>query len=315
MIKSNRFLVLGRAGMDLYAEPINTRIEHAHQYKACLGGSAGNIAASLARLGQSVSLICCVSDDAIGRFTLSELEHYGISTQWVRTVQGESRTNLAVVETRTEDTQAVIYRNGAVDFELREQDVEHLNYSKFGALIIAGTALAQQPSANAVLAAIDLAGKFGLTTILDIDYRPYSWESDKQASQAYLNAAHQVDIVIGNDVEFEVMAGVGNSGIKLAEELGKNHLVVYKMGEKGSITYHQDNHFQTAIYPVNALKPTGAGDAFMGGFCSALADGHELQSAVARGSACAAIVVSRVGCSPAMPDKIELETFLAEHKT
>lgn len=51
-LSRNRFLVLGRAGMDLYADPPGTRIEEARSFAAHLGGSAANIAAALVRQGQ-----------------------------------------------------------------------------------------------------------------------------------------------------------------------------------------------------------------------------------------------------------------------
>ncbi|MEM7567632.1 MAG: permease, partial [Pseudomonadota bacterium] len=38
-----------------------------------------------------------------------------------------------------------------------------------------------------------------------------------------------------------------------------------------------------------------------------------LRDAVARGSAAAALVVSRFGCAPAMPTPAELDAFLQEH--
>ena len=40
----NRFVVLGRVGMDLYAHPPGTRVEEALSFTPALGGSAGNIA-------------------------------------------------------------------------------------------------------------------------------------------------------------------------------------------------------------------------------------------------------------------------------
>jgi len=72
-----------------------------------------------------------------------------------------------------------------------------------------------------------------------------------------------------------------------------------------------DEEITTGIYPVQALKPTGAGDSFMGGFIASLANGYALKDSVLRGSACASIVVSRVGCAPAMPTPKELDEFLA----
>jgi 5-dehydro-2-deoxygluconokinase len=42
-----------------------------------------------------------------------------------------------------------------------------------------------------------------------------------------------------------------------------------------------------------------------------MADGRPLRDCVLRGSAAAAIVVSRVGCAPAMPASAELDAFMA----
>jgi len=64
---------------------------------------------------------------------------------------------------------------------------------------------------------------------------------------------------------------------------------------------------------VTALKPTGAGDSFMAGLLTGIADGLALKDAVLRGSACAAIVVARPGCAPAMPFPADLADFLSKH--
>ena len=69
----------------------------------------------------------------------------------------------------------------------------------------------------------------------------------------------------------------------------------------------------TGIFKVDALKPTGAGDAFMGGFISSLLNKKSIEDSVIYGSAAAAIVVTRVGCSPAMPNYEELQLFVKEN--
>ena len=85
------------------------------------------------------------------------------------------------------------------------------------------------------------------------------------------------------------------------------------MGELGAITFFKGEEICTGIYPVEALKPTGAGDSFMAGLVTSLADGHDLTGALLRGSACASITVSRPGCAPAMADTATLEEFIATH--
>jgi len=311
----NRFLVLGRAGMDLYADPPGTRIEEAQVFAAHLGGSAANIAVALARQGAAADLLTRVSDDAVGRFCLAQLENYGIGRAYVGLTGGENRTSLAVVETRAVDCQSIIYRNGAADFALTEADVASIEFARYGALVITGTALAQEGSRLATLAALRSAIAAGIATVMDIDYRPYSWPSRDEASRTCLMAARLCDIIVGNDEEFALMAGRIEDGLALARSLvaENNRTAVYKMGERGAVTVTAQDEVTTGIYLTQALKPTGAGDSFMGGFLVALAKGRPLREAVLRGSAAAAMVVARVGCAPAMPTGEELDAFLATH--
>jgi 5-dehydro-2-deoxygluconokinase len=309
-----RMLVLGRVGMDLYADPLGTRIEEATRYVSAIGGSAGNIAAALARQGIEVGLLSCLSDDAVGRYCRSELARYGVGTQHIRSVEGGVRTSLAVTETRAEGCQTVLYRNGAADFELTEADVAMVDFAPLAALVVTGTALAAEPSRGACLLAIRQARAAGALVVLDIDYRAYSWASRDEAAKVCLIAARASDIVVGNDEEFAVLAR-GADGLALAQEIARETalLVVYKQGAAGSVTLTADYQFATGIYPVTALKPTGAGDGFMGGLLAGLAMGKTLDAAVRRGSATAAIIVSGIGCAPASPDLAMLEMFMAQY--
>lgn len=310
-----RFLVLGRVGMDLNADPPGARIETAGRFTAAIGGSAGNIAAALARQGVEVGLISCVSDDAVGRFCLSELARYGVDTTHVRPVGGERRTSLALTETVTADCQTVLYRNGAADFALEQAAVAGIDFAPVAALVVTGTALAAEPSRAAAGLAMRRAREAGALIVLDIDYRAYSWTSREEAATICRAAAGTSDIVIGNDVEFALLAGSEAHGEALARSLARENALftVYKRGAEGCTTFTADFHFATPIFPVQALKPTGAGDGFMGGLLAGLAQGCILDEAVRRGAATAALIVSGIGCAPASPDRATLDRFIAAH--
>jgi len=314
-LKGKGFLVIGRAGLDLYADPPGTPVEQAKSFSSALGGSSANIAAGLCRLGCDAALVTCVSDDAVGRFCLNELDRYGIDRRFVRAVGGEARNSLAVVDTRGEETQSVIYRNGAADFAMSDADVEHVPYAGFSALVTTGTVLASEPSRSATFRAFELARAAGLPLVFDVDYRPYSWASPAEASDAFSRAAASCDIVVGNDVEFGFMAGDAARGLEKARSLARDgaQIVVYKMGERGAVTITPEGEARTGIFPTKALKPTGAGDAFMAGFLASLAGGAQVSDAVARGSGAAALVVARVGCAPAMPTPRDLDDFMAQN--
>lgn len=314
-IKQNSFIIIGRAGMDIYPDPPGTKTEDAVSFFTCLGGSSSNIAVALVKQGGEAALVTTVSDDAVGRFAANQLHKYGINADHVRPVKGEMRTSLAVVESRVEDHQSVIYRNNAADFYMEDADVTAVDYGHYGCFITTGTVLALDPSRTATFKALDLAKAAGLPIVFDIDYRPYTWASAQEAQDVYSRAARYCDIVVGNDDEFGVMAGGKDKGLAFAEQLAISTatIVIYKMGEKGSITFTHDGSFETGIFPVTALKPTGAGDAFMGGFMAGMAAGHSVEICVQRGSAAAAFVVARVGCAPAMPTHAELDDFIANN--
>ncbi len=305
-------LVIGRAGMDLYADPPGTTIEAATRFTSALGGSSANIAVALTRAGGQAALLTSVSDDAVGRFCLAQLDAYGVDRTHVRSSGGQARNSLAVVETRIDNCQAVIYRNGAADFDMTLADVQAVDYSRFGGLITTGTVLASEPSRSATFRAFELARAADLPLIFDIDYRPYSWASAEEAAEVYSRAAALCDVIVGNDVEFGFMAGDIHRGLETARSL-KAQIVVYKMGEQGAITLSGGQEVRTGIYQTMALKPTGAGDAFLGNLVASLSRGLPLSKAVLHGSAAAAIVVSRVGCAPAMPTRDELDHFIAAH--
>lgn len=311
----NSFLVIGRVGMDLTPTPIDTRTEEAGQMMVAMGGSSANIAAGLSKLGCKAALLTCVSDDSVGRYCLNQLDHYGIDRRHVTSIAGESRTSLAVYETRTEDHQSVIYRNNAADFQMTTAEVEAVDYARFGALITTGTVFAAEPSRSAAFRALDLARAAGLTVIFDVDYRPYSWPSATVAQEVLSRAAEMSDIIIGNDEEFGFMAGDFARGLDKARSLAASgaEIVVYKLGPQGAVTFCQGAEIRTGIFPVTAVKPTGAGDSFLAGMMASLAEGRPLREAILRGSACASIVVAKAGCAPAMPFTPELEAFLATH--
>ncbi|MEM1318206.1 MAG: 5-dehydro-2-deoxygluconokinase [Pseudomonadota bacterium] len=308
------FMVLGRAGLDLYPDPPGTKIEDAPTFTSALGGSSGNIAAGLGRLDSRVSLLGRVSDDAVGQYTLKQCAAYGINTDNVVVERSEVRTTLALSETRTGDTQTVIYRNDAADLNLQAADVEWVEWESVDALIFTGTSLAKEPSRSATLAAVELAKAHDVTVFFDIDYRAYSWESEEEAARICDEAAHACHVTVGNDDEFGLLARRYEAGRDHAEEMAQQgRICVYKRGADGSMTFDGRNgdRFETGIYPVTAIKPTGAGDAFMASFAHNYVRGVDLRTCVARGSAAAAIVVTRVGCAPAMPTETEIADFMS----
>ena len=314
-IQENNFLIIGRAGIDIYPDPPGTKTENATNFVTHLGGSSANIAVALTKLGGKCKLLTSVSDDALGRLAINQLRFYNVDTSLVNFKKNESRISLAVVESTIKDHQSIIYRNKASDLLMNYQDIDKVDFNQFSCCILTGTCLASEPSRAATFKAIDKARVLNIPIVLDIDYRPYTWESLSIASEIYMRACKNADILIGNDDEFGVLAKNYDQGLKTASDLAKEvSLVIYKKGEKGSIAFLDNQKITKGIYSVKALKPTGAGDAFMGAFIGGLLNNKKIEESIEFASASAAIVVTKVGCAPAMPLQNEIEEFMKSNK-
>ena len=183
--------------------------------------------------------------------------------------------------------------------------------------MVTGTALSESPSREATLIAMQHARRSNTLVVLDVDYRPYSWRTDTDASIYYGIAAGLSDIVIGNREEFDMMETViapGNTDDDqtAARFLTENtQVVVVKAGEHGSKVYDRTGHkFEQGIFRVEANKPFGSGDSFAGGLIWTLVTGGSLEEGVRNGTAAAAINVSGHSCTEAMPTKEQLFDFI-----
>ena len=314
-IKENKFLIIGRAGIDIYPDPPGIKIEEATHFVTHLGGSSANIAVALTKLGGNCKILTSISNDALGRLAINQLNSYNVDTSLISFKKEGSRISFAVVESRIENHQSIIYRNKASDLLMSIEDINKIDFSNFSCLIFTGTCLAADPSRSAIFSAIEKAKKLNIPIILDMDYRPYTWTSSQEASDIYMRACKSCNILIGNDDEFGVLANNYDKGKQIAKELSKEiSIVIYKKGEKGSSTFYDDNEINKGIFSVKALKPTGAGDAFMGAFIGGLLNNRNIEESIICGSASAAIVVTKVGCAPAMPWQSEVDEFMRLNK-
>lgn len=309
-----KVLVLGRAGIDIYPEPPGTKIADVNHFSSHLGGSAANTCVALKQHGVQSDLVTCVSDDAIGEYIINKLENYGIGTEHCKKIDKSFQTQIAVVETILKNNQSILYRNNSCDLQLTNEMIEKINYGEYSALFISGTALSSEPSRSSVFLASKRAIEANIPQIIDLDYRPYNWESDEMKSVIYKKIMNNVDIIIGNDLEFNI-ADNSSEGFNFAKDLIKNKpsIIIYKKGEKGSELITKDKISSYGVYSVDAIKPTGAGDAFNGGFISSIIKGFSLEQSLQFGSATAAIVVTRVGCSSAMPSHEEVKKFIKKN--
>jgi ribokinase len=124
------------------------------------------------------------------------------------------------------------------------------------------------------------------------------------------------DLCVPNETELELLTGQRVSSLEAAAaaawtllERGPQQVIV-TLGERGVLLADARSVEHIPALPVEAVDPTGAGDAFIGGLAVFLAEGLALPDAVRCANAVAALSVSRPGTQTALPTRAEADAFL-----
>jgi 5-dehydro-2-deoxygluconokinase len=306
-------IILGRIGYDLYSEEPNVPLPKVRRFSRYLGGSSANMAVGLARLGARVGIVACLGTDSLSEFLIDFLKSERVDTTHVKTEPG-FLPSLCLTEVCPPDRfPQVFYRHDAVDTKLRITD-EDLGYIASGRMFITnGTSLCASPSREATYQALERAREAGCRVVLDVDYRSMSWESPQQAGLAVRLALPFVDVLIGNQLELTLTAGVGDldRATKKLRDMGVR-MLVSKLGEQGVRVWTDGDSVFLPPYPIEVVSTIGAGDGFASGFLYALLNGRAPSECLHYGNAAAAIVVSRLSCSEAMPALAEVERIIEQ---
>jgi 5-dehydro-2-deoxygluconokinase len=303
--------VLGRIGYDLYAVEHHRPLPEVEHFSRHLGGSSANIAVGLARLGLKVGIISCIGKDELADFLLNFLRSEHVDTQHVQLAEGFN-TSLCLTEIcPPENFRQVFYRRDAADTQVRVSSDEIVYVRKARMFITNGTSLAASPSRESTIMALEAARSGRLRTVLDVDYRASSWSSPEAAGAQARAALRWTDVVLGNEFEISLLTGLEDpvDQIRLLEQ-SHVKLIVRKLGARGVEAYFNGESFQLPPTCSRVVSAIGAGDAFASGLLYALDRQLPIQECLRYGNAAAAIVVSRVPCSDAMPYRTELEALL-----
>lgn len=333
MSQSNKrfdVICMGRVAVDLYGQQIGSRLEDMTTFSKYLGGSSGNVAYGTALQGLKSSMLARVGDEHMGRFVREELDRLNVDTSNLITDK-ERLTALVILGIKDEETFPLIfYRENCADMAITSYDISEEYIASSNCLAITGTHLSNTKTRGAVLTALEYANKHGVKTVLDIDYRPVLWgltsiddgETRFVESESVTEQLQELlgcfDVIVGTEEEFHIAGGsIDTLDALKAVRKNTSAVLVCKRGPQGCSVYetaipdHIDGGINVKGVQVEVLNVLGAGDAFMSGLLRGYLNQEGWHQACAYANACGALVVSRHGCSPAMPSKAELDDYLS----
>jgi ribokinase len=267
------------------------------------GGKGSNQAIAAAKAGGKVTFISRVGNDPFGDMALAAYDAAGVKANVMR-MDGVSTGAAFIFVNEDNGDNAIIVAPGAAGM-IGKEDVD-ANRAEIEGAAIFMTQL-EQPI-EAAIHGLTIAKKAGVTTIFN-----------PAPAQALPDDIYPLcDFIVPNEVEAAGIVGhdvdTDEQAVKAADTLLKRGAkgVVITLGGRGAL-YHTAGHseFVPAFSVGKVVDTTGAGDAFLGGFATAIAEGQAAIDAVRFGAATAGIAVTRPGTAPAMPERSEIEALLA----
>ena len=300
MTHSGAIVVVGSLNMDLVVraprlpQPGETLL--GGEFRTFPGGKGANQAVAAARLGGSVRMVGRVGQDDFGSALLGTLKAAGVDTAHV-TRDPEAASGVALITVDAAGQNAIVVASGA-NGRVAPADVDAAEAALAGAAVLV---LQLECPLPAVERAVERARRHGLQVVLN--------PAPAQPLPPALLAG--VDYLIPNQTELAQLTGAAEAtaAARQLQAAGVRHVVV-TLGEAGVLIVGPGGAFQLPAHPVPVVDTTAAGDAFVGAFAVALAQGRPLPEAAAWGNAAGALAVTRAGAQPSLPTLAEVERLL-----
>ena len=275
-----RIFVLGSINIDrvykLDHSVVPGETETASAFDLYPGGKGFNQTTALAKAGALVALVGAVGAD--GSWLLVPLREAGADTARVSTIG--STTGHAVIQVDKNGSNCIFIYPGANGRITNAQLVAGLSYAHPGDVFLV------QNETSCVEEGIRLAKEKKMTVALNPS--PF----DERIAKLPLDL---VDLFLVNEIE-----AAGLAGLPAGSDPGA---ALVALGGAAPVT--------VPAFRVDAVDTTAAGDTFTGYYLAAISRGASEEEALRRASAAAAIAVTRPGAAPSVPEKKEVDSFLA----
>jgi ribokinase len=273
-------------------------------FKMGPGGKGSNQSVAAARAGAKVTFISKIGRDTFGEVAQKTWAAEGIKAEVGISDQDPTGVAFIYVNDKTGENAIIVYPGAAGT--LSPADVDAHAASIRGAKVFV-TQL-EQPVA-AAQRGLEIARAAGVTTVFN-----------PAPAERFPDAFYPLcDYIAPNESEAAAIVGFQLDSMDAARRAGdailakgaKNALIT--LGERGALLHSKSGSVHVpAVSAGSVIDTAGAGDAFVGGFAAAIANGVAPAEAVRFGCTVAGISVTRRGTAPAMPSRAEIDALLAK---
>ncbi|KAK7276261.1 hypothetical protein RIF29_17399 [Crotalaria pallida] len=282
-------------------------------FKKAPGGAPANVAVGIARLGGSSAFIGKVGEDEFGYMLADILKENNVNNEGMRFDPG-ARTALAFVTLRSDgEREFMFYRNPSADMLLQEDELNLHLIRKAKIFHYGSISLITEPCRSAHIAAAKAAKDAGVVLSYDPNLRLPLWPSADSAREGILSIWETADIIKISEEEISFLTkGEDPYDDAIVRKLFHPNLklLLVTEGADGCRYYTKEFNGRVKGVKVDAVDTTGAGDAFVAGILSQLAEDlsllqneEKLRESLKFANACGALTVTERGAIPALPTK------------
>ena len=277
-----------------------------NKYSRYFGGSPANITMNIKRLGGNPIISASVGNDRLGEFLINNLKKNNINTEFINKVNNS--TSMVLVTKSKETPLPIFYRSADYNLEYNSQIDLILKNSKI--VHFSCWPISQSKSRKMIERVIEEARKNNVLIGFDPNYHEMIWEEGHDGIEYIKNLIGKVDIIKPSEVDAERIFGpdTPENHVNKFIECGAK-LVIMTLGKYGAIVSDGTKTIKFNTLATEVIDTTGAGDAFWGGFYTAITSNYTLKEALNIGFATSAFKLKHVGAIAKLPSIEELKTI------
>jgi len=276
-------------------------------------------------LGHSAGFIGAVGGDELGNSLVQVLQEIGVDTTGVQRHPTAPTRQVYVLRNEMGDRFFAGFGDANTaefaDTHLIAAQIPEVLFENADFLVLGTLELAYPDSRKAIEKAIELAEKYDVKIILDINWRPVFWENPEEAKSLIKKLFTKIDFLKLSAEEAQWLFETTDAGA-ITYRLDSPEGVLVTGGDKGCSYCISENEGKIPAFKVDIEDTTGAGDGFVAGFVSQLckvgilnlADAEVTKKVVTYASAVGAMTAMKPGAISAQPSAAEVEAFLYLYK-
>ena len=279
------------------------------------GGTCGNVAAGLSKLGQKVKFYGTVGNDIYGKYVLEEMKKDKVNTENLTLLDEHSTAMvIGIVQPNSERSLFVWPPKGGAHEYLDLNLIDKGELLESSWLHVSGISLRHDPINMTMLEVMKTCKESSIPISFDLNIRAELWGLNMEFKEIVFKAISYSDYIFGNSEE-EIIPLTDSNNIHDAvkEIIKEDQTLICRNGSDSVLAFSENSLITREVFNISPIDSIGAGDAFNTGFIYGIVNEQSLDKALEYGNAVAGYKLLGYGARH-LPNEQDLDEFILKQK-